>query len=112
MPCVLPVIGLKIFSFIEQAAHDRRTALLLNVWYSAGLIAVFLLLAALATSLQRGWGLLFQETGFNIFMAVILFAMGLSFLGVWEFPIPGFAGAGPARRWLGGKDSRALSPRA
>ncbi len=97
MPCVLPVIGLKIFSFLEQSAHDRRTALMLNVWYSAGLIAVFLLLAALATSLHRGWGLLFQETGFNIFMVVVLFAMGLSFLGVWEFPIPGFAGAGPAQ---------------
>ena len=98
MPCVLPVIGLKILSFIEQSAHDRRTALMLNVWYSAGLIAVFLLLAALATSLHRGWGLLFQETGFNIFMIVVLFAMGLSFLGVWEFPIPGFAGAGRAQQ--------------
>ena len=37
MPCVLPVIGLKILSFVEQAGHNRRKAFMLNVWYSAGL---------------------------------------------------------------------------
>ena len=37
MPCVLPVIGLKILSFVEQSGHNRRKAFMLNVWYSAGL---------------------------------------------------------------------------
>ncbi len=36
MPCVLPVIGLKILSFVEQSGHNRRKAFMLNVWYSAG----------------------------------------------------------------------------
>ena len=96
MPCVLPVIGLKIFSFVEQAGQNRRTAMLLNVWYSAGLIAVFLVLATLAVT-GSGWGGLFQQREFNIVMAVIVFAMALSFLGVWEFPIPGFAGGSSAQ---------------
>jgi thiol:disulfide interchange protein DsbD len=94
MPCVLPVIGLKLLAFVEQSGHDRKTAFLLNVWYSLGLLAVFWLLAALAIALNIGWGALFQQAGFNVFIAVFIFAMALSFLGVWEFPIPGIVGRG------------------
>ncbi len=96
MPCVLPVIGLKILSFVEQAGHDRRRILALNVWYSLGIISVFLVLAGLAIGLKLGWGQQFQRPGFNIVMAAIVFAMGLSLLGVWEIPIPGFIGRGKA----------------
>jgi suppressor for copper-sensitivity B len=96
MPCVLPVIGLKLLSFLEQAGHDRRHALLLNVWYSLGLLAVFVLLATLAVVWGFGWGQLFSYNGFNIALVAVVFAMGLSFLGVWEIPIPGFAGRGKA----------------
>ncbi len=94
MPCVLPVIGLKLLSFIEQAGHDRRHAFLLNVWYSLGLLSVFLLLATLAVFAGFGWGQLFSLQGFNITLAAVVFVMGLSFLGVWEIPIPGFVGHG------------------
>ncbi len=96
MPCVLPVIGLKVLSFIEQAGHSRSQALLLNVWYSLGLLSVFLLLATLAVFAGFGWGQLFSYQGFNITLAAVVFVMGLSFLGVWEIPIPGFAGRGKA----------------
>jgi len=96
MPCVLPVIGLKVLSFVEQSGHDRRTALALNVWYSLGLLAVFWVLALLAVVLNLGWGEQFQKPWFNVLLAAVVFAMGLSFLGVWEFPIPGFAGRGSA----------------
>ena len=97
MPCVLPVIGLKLLSFVEQSGHDRRKALVLNVWYSLGLMSVFFVLATLAVSpKQLGWGQLFSYTGFTISLAAVVFVMGLSFLGVWELPIPGFAGRGKA----------------
>lgn len=92
MPCVLPVIGLKIFSFVEQAGHSRRQALMLNVWFSLGLLAVFFLLGTLAVVWGFGWGQLFHYKGFNIGLAAVVFAMGLSFLGIWEIPIPGFVG--------------------
>ena len=94
MPCVLPVIGLKVLSFVEQAGRNRWQALLLNVWYSLGLLSVFLVLASLAVFFNLGWGHLFKMAEFNIVMAAIVFAMGLSFLGVWEIPIPGFIGSG------------------
>lgn len=94
MPCVLPVIGLKILSFVEQAGKDRHRALMLNLAYSAGLLSVFLLLALLAVGLGMRWGQQFQSAGFNIFLACLVFAMGLSFLGVWEIPVPGFVGRG------------------
>ena len=94
MPCVLPVIGLKILSFIEQSGQNRWNTFSLNLWYSAGLISVFLLLASLAAFANLGWGQLFQYSAFNVALAVIVFAMGLSFLGVWEIPIPGFVGSG------------------
>ncbi|MDR0328002.1 MAG: hypothetical protein LBI05_06885, partial [Planctomycetaceae bacterium] len=45
MPCVLPVIGLKILSFFEQAGKSRSRALMLNICYSLGLLTVFLVLA-------------------------------------------------------------------
>ena len=93
MPCVLPVIGLKIFAFIEQSGQSRAKSFALNVWYSLGIISVFLALAGLAVFAQLGWGGLFRYAEFNIALAAIVFAMGLSFLGVWEIPIPGFIGS-------------------
>ena len=94
MPCVLPVIGLKVLSFVTQAGESRSRAFMLNVVYSAGIIAVFLILAGLAVGLGLGWGQLFTYGAFNVVMASVVFAMGLSFLGVWEIPIPGFVGSG------------------
>ncbi len=40
MPCVLPVIGLKVMSFVEQAGKNRAHALVLNLWFSLGIISV------------------------------------------------------------------------
>lgn len=93
MPCVLPVIGLKVLSFVEQSGQNRWTALSLNLWFSAGLISVFLGLATMAVFLNLGWGEQFTYTWFKVAMTGLVFAMALSFLGVWELPIPGFAGS-------------------
>ncbi|MBX7168514.1 MAG: thioredoxin family protein [Pirellulales bacterium] len=98
MPCVLPVIGLKILSFVQQSGESRLRVFSLNLWYSAGLIAVFLVLAWLAVSLKYGWGQLFTKPEFNIALAAVVFTMGLSFLGIWEVPIPGFATGGSAQK--------------
>jgi thiol:disulfide interchange protein len=98
MPCVLPVIGLKILAFVEQGGRQRRHVLALNLWYSAGILSVFLVLATLAAFLNLGWGEQFQSTGFNVAMAALVFVMALSFLGVWEIPIPGFAGSSTATK--------------
>ncbi|MFZ5831437.1 MAG: cytochrome c biogenesis protein CcdA [Planctomycetota bacterium] len=94
MPCVFPVIGLKVMSFVEQSGHNRAHALALNIWYALGLLSVFWVLAALAAFLGFGWGELFTYEAFGITLAALVFAMALSFLGVWEIPIPGFVGRG------------------
>ncbi len=103
MPCVLPVIGLKVLSFAEQAGRSRATVLKLNVWYALGTLTVFMVLATLASAASLGllnsnlgWGEQFSNTWFNVVMVGLVFAMALSFLGVWEIPIPGFVGSGKA----------------
>jgi thiol:disulfide interchange protein len=94
MPCVLPVIGLKILSFAQQAGKNRKTILALNLWFSLGLLSVFWLLAGLSAFLNLGWGEQFTFTWFKLLMTGVVFVMALSFLGTWEIPIPGFSGSG------------------
>ncbi|MFM8803609.1 MAG: cytochrome c biogenesis protein CcdA, partial [Planctomycetia bacterium] len=100
MPCVLPVLGLKLMSFAQQSGRARQEIFQLNLWYCAGLYAVFFLLATASVAANIGlagsnlaWGEQFTSSRFNIAMAGIVFAFALSFLGVWELPIPGFIGA-------------------
>ena len=96
MPCVLPVIGIKIMSFVQQAGEDRRTVFMLNLWYVLGLISVFLVLAALAAFANLRWAEQFERPEVVIVLASIVFVFALSLLGVWEIPIPGFVGSGKA----------------
>lgn len=96
MPCVLPVIGLKLMSFVNQAGSSHARVVTLNLTYVAGILAVMIVLAAVNISFKLagdafGWGQQFQDIRFQVPMAVLVFAMALSFLGVWEIPIPGFA---------------------
>ena len=90
-PCVLPVISIKILSFVQQAGEDSRRVTMLNLAFSAGLLSVFLILATLARFFGYGWGELFTYVSFNIVLATVVFAMGLSFFGVFEIPVPGWA---------------------
>lgn len=91
MPCVLPVIGLKVLSFARQAGESRARVLILNVAYVAGLMLVFLALATAAAFLNWGWGQQFTSLEFRVTMTALVFVMALSFLGVWQLPVPGFA---------------------
>jgi suppressor for copper-sensitivity B len=99
MPCVLPVLGLKLMSFAQQSGRARREVFEMNLWYCAGLFAVFFVLATASVAANVGlgstnlaWGEQFTSASFNIAMVAVVFAFALSFLGVWELPIPGFIG--------------------
>ena len=96
MPCVLPVLGLKILAFAQQGGKSRSKVLALNIVYTLGLVAVFVVLATLAAFLNFGWGQQFTQMWFKVTLLVMTFAFALSFLGVWEIPIPGFASSGQA----------------
>jgi thiol:disulfide interchange protein len=99
MPCVLPVLGLKLMSFAQQTGRARQAVFSMNMWYCAGVFAVFFALATASVAANiglantnLGWGQQFQFVEFRIAMIGIVFAFALSFLGVWEIPIPGFIG--------------------
>ena len=88
MPCVLPVIGLKIVSFFEQAGKRRRRAFFLNLCYAAGILSVFTVLALMSVGLSY----LFTYGAFQIVMGCVVFAMALNLMGVWEITLPAFLG--------------------
>ena len=99
MPCVLPVIAIKVLSFVQQAGESRGRILALNASYSVGVLVVFMVLATLAAFAGMAWGGLFQHAGFIIAMAALVFVMALSLLGVFELPVPGMVGSvGAAQR--------------
>jgi thiol:disulfide interchange protein len=104
MPCVLPVLSLKVLGFVQHAGEDRRTVLRLSLFFSAGVLASFAALAIAVIALQAageqlGWGFQFQNPVFVVVMAAVVFAFGLSLFGVYEVILPvqiGAAGKGSA----------------
>ena len=93
MPCVLPVLSLKLFSLIKQAGESRGRLLALGGATTAGILCSFWTLAAVVAAVKAGggsagWGMQFQSAGFIAFMVVILSAFAMSFLGVFEIWLP------------------------
>ena len=93
MPCVLPVLSLKLFSLIRQAGESRGRLLALGGATTAGILASFWALAAVVAAVKEGggsagWGMQFQSAGFIAFMVVILTAFAMSFFGVFEIWLP------------------------
>ncbi len=96
MPCVLPVISLKIFGFVRQAGQSRRRIALHGLAFSAGIFAWFLGLAAAIVAFRSGddhgtWGGQFQNPWFILFIATLVFAFALNLFGVFELALPGRA---------------------
>jgi thiol:disulfide interchange protein DsbD len=87
MPCVFPILSLKVLSFARSTDHDRH----LHSWlYTAGVISSFVLVAAALIALQQagravGWGFQLQSPGFVIALAYLFVAMGLSLSGLFQF---------------------------
>ena len=100
MPCVLPVIGLKILSFVEQAGHNRRKAFC----STSGTRQVSW---RCSSSWPRwrsgrsdlGWGQLVRRDVVHDSLTAVVFVMALSFMGVWEVPMPTFLGAARRANW-------------
>lgn len=100
MPCVLPVVSIKVLSFVQQAGESRRRVLALGTAFAIGMMAVFMALALLAILFGLGWGEQFQSQTFMIVMIAVVFAFALSLFGVFELGVPGKIGvlAGGAPR--------------
>ncbi|EOC0578994.1 thioredoxin family protein [Cronobacter sakazakii] len=93
MPCVLPVMGMKLASLMTLAQADRRQTRIRFLATSAGMIFSFLVLAAIMSALRlsgawTGWGFQFQHAGFIATMAVVTWAFCFSLAGVMEIRLP------------------------
>ena len=95
MPCVLPVISLKLFSFVKQAHESRGRVFRLGLAYAAGVFAWFLGFAALIVAVkaaggqQIGYSFQLQNPWFLLALIVVSFVFSLNLLGVFEFILPG-----------------------
>jgi thiol:disulfide interchange protein len=89
MPCVLPVIALKILGFVNQAKDEPRRVRKLGLIYTLGVLVSFLLLAALVIGLKAagksvGWGFQFTNPYFLLAMTVLVALIALNLFGVFE----------------------------
>ncbi len=89
MPCVFPVLSLKVLSVIEAAGQNGYKRLGLASSYGAGVLFSFLaissaLLLLRATGSQIGWGFQLQEPLFVAFLCGLFFLMGLNLFGLFE----------------------------
>ena len=91
MPCVLPVISLKIFGFVQQAGENRGRVFLLGLVYASGIMASFLVLAILMSRLDMAWGGIMQSSVFVTVLSAAVLAFALSLFGVFEIQLPGSA---------------------
>jgi thiol:disulfide interchange protein DsbD len=94
MPCVLPVIALKIFGFVQQAGEEPRRVFRLGLAFVAGVFTFFLSLATLIAVLRANgvglnWGFQFQHVGILVTLIALVFVFGLNLLGVFEIALTG-----------------------
>ncbi len=94
MPCVLPVIAIKVLSFFEQARDEPARVRLLGLTFTAGIISSFLALAAIVIAIQAtgatvGWGFQFQYPGFLIAMSALVLLFAMSLFGLFYVSVPG-----------------------
>jgi thiol:disulfide interchange protein DsbD len=90
MPCVFPVLGIKVMGFVEHAHGDPRAMRMQGVMFTIGVVASFVALAAIMLSLraagtQLGWGFQLQSPAVVVCLAALFFVLALNLSGVFEW---------------------------
>jgi thiol:disulfide interchange protein len=93
MPCVLPVISLKIFGFIKHAGQDRRGVFRNGIAFIAGIFVWFIGLAVLLVALKTAghqitWAAQFTNPYFVLVLSIIVLVFALDLFGVFEITLP------------------------
>ncbi len=93
MPCVLPVLSLKIYSLINLNKDDKSKILFSSLATAAGILFSFILLGIVIILLRTlgnevGWGIQFQSSEFLLIFSLILFFFSLNLIGVFEIFMP------------------------
>lgn len=94
MPCVLPVIALKILGFVSEAKSSPRRVRALGGIYAVGVLFSFLVLAAIvigvkAAGHQAGWGMQFGSPIFIVCLTTLVTLVALNLFGVFEVTLGG-----------------------
>lgn len=96
MPCVLPVLSLKILSVVSHGGADSRAVIFKNFMASAaGIIFSFWVIAGGLVLLKSagetiGWGIQFQHPGFLVFLTIVVLLFAANMWGAFEIPLPRF----------------------
>ncbi|MBM3835923.1 MAG: DUF255 domain-containing protein [Verrucomicrobia bacterium] len=96
MPCVLPVIALKILGFVNQSHEKPQRVRQLGLLYTSGVLASFLVLALLVVAVQlagrsANWGMQFQNPQFLVGMTLLVTLVALNLFGLFEINLAGRA---------------------
>jgi len=99
MPCVLPVISLKIFGFIQHAGDSRGRIFGNGLAFAIGIFAWFIGLAALMIALKSAgreitWAFQFTNPYFVVAMSAVVLVFALNLFGVFEITLPAAAATG------------------
>jgi thiol:disulfide interchange protein DsbD len=89
MPCVLPVIALKILGFVSESKSQPGRVRLLGIIYAAGVLVSFLVLALIvigvkAAGHQAGWGMQFGSPVFLVCLSTLVTLVALNLFGIFE----------------------------
>jgi thiol:disulfide interchange protein/DsbC/DsbD-like thiol-disulfide interchange protein len=98
MPCVFPILSMKALSLVKLQGQSRRIAVQSGLAYTAGIMISFAVLAALLLGLKSGgeslgWGFHLQNPVITLFLAYLLFVIGLNLSGLFDFSLK-FGGIG------------------
>ena len=96
MPCVLPVIALKILGFVQQSKETPQQVRRLGLIYALGVLVSFLVLAVLVIIVKEAgrvpsWGMQFQKLQFLIPMTILVLLVALNLFGIFEVTLSGRA---------------------
>jgi thiol:disulfide interchange protein/DsbC/DsbD-like thiol-disulfide interchange protein len=99
MPCVLPVISLKIFGFIQQSGESRAKIFRSGLAFVAGIFTWFVGLALVLIAIKAAghdvtWASQFTNPYFVLLLSVIVLVFALNLFGVFEITLPQFVSRG------------------
>jgi len=91
MPCVFPVIGIKILGFVQQSGQDKRKIILHGLAFTAGVLISFWALSGILFAARQaaggeefGWGYQLQNHWVVLGLMMLMFIMALNLFGVFE----------------------------
>jgi len=98
MPCVLPVLSIKLLSVVKSGGQETKRVRYGFLASVAGIVSAFVILASVLITLKSlgltiGWGIQFQQPWFLITMVLVMTLFACNMLGVFEFSLPGWIGS-------------------